>query len=178
MMPATFSHAGVSFKVVEEKDLAEIAALRNDYTTWSFLTDPLPVYMGAQKDWLAGLSSAKGKMYFTVFDSINPFVGLVRMDEMDKMNASIRVGADVATKLRGLGHGWKIYEAIKKYCFDYLNVHRVWLLVLETNKRAIKLYKKQGFRLEGKQRQAIFRDGKYLDYLMMSILEEEYRGGK
>jgi len=105
-------------------------------------------------------------------------VGLVRMDEMDKMNASIRVGADVAVKLRGLGYGKKIYEAIKRYCFDYLNVHRVWLLVLETNEVALKLYRKQGFKVEGKQRQAIFRDGKYLDYLMMSILEEEYRGGK
>lgn len=175
-MPATFAHAGVSFKVIEESDLAEIAALRNDYSTWCFLTDPVPVYLGGQKDWLAGLG--KGKLYFTVFDSTHPFIGLVRMDEYDKTNASIRVGADVAVKLRGQGYGKRIYQAIKKYCFDQLNVHRVWLLVLETNKKAIGLYKKQGLKLEGKQRAAIFRDGKYVDYLMMSILEEEYRGGK
>lgn len=178
MMPATFSHGGISFKVIEEADLEEIAALRNDYSTWSFLTDPRPVYPGTQKDWLAGLSSSKGKMYFTVFDRVNPFIGLVRMDEYDQMNSSIRVGADVTVKLRGRGYGRKIYEALKKYCFHYLNVHRVWLLVLETNKHAQRLYKKQGFRVEGKQRQAIFRDGKYLDYVMMSILEGEYRGGE
>jgi RimJ/RimL family protein N-acetyltransferase len=109
---------------------------------------------------------------------VNPFIGLVRMDEHDAMNASIRVGADVVSGLRGRGYGRKIYEAIKKYCFHYLNVHRVWLLVLETNKHARRLYKKQGFRVEGKQRKAIFRDGEYLDYVMMSILEDEYRGGK
>lgn len=175
MMPATFTHNGISFKVVEESDLMEIAALRNDYTTWAFLTDPRPVYPAAQKEWLAGLSTEKGKMYFVAFDRVNPFIGLIRMDHYDQMNSSIRIGADVAVKLRGRGYGRKIYEALKKYCFHYLNVHRIWLLALETNKRALKLYRKQGFKVEGKQRGAIFRDGKYVDYIMMSMLEGDYR---
>jgi RimJ/RimL family protein N-acetyltransferase len=178
MIAPTFSHEGMSFRVVQEGDLEAIAELRNDYSTWTNLTDPRPVYPGTQKDWLAGLSGAKGRIYFVAYDRVNPFIGLVRMDEHDAMNASIRVGADVVSGLRGRGYGRKIYEAIKKYCFHYLNVHRVWLLVLETNKHARRLYKKQGFRVEGKQRKAIFRDGEYLDYVMMSILEDEYRGGK
>lgn len=178
MIPPTFSHEGVSFRVIQEGDLGAIAELRNDYSTWTFLTDPRPIYPAAQKEWFAGLSALKGKLYFVAYDRVNAFIGLVRMDEQDTMNASIRVGADVVPGLRGRGYGRKIYEAIKKYCFDYLNIHRVWLLVLETNKHAQRLYKKQGFRVEGKQREAIFRDGKYLDYVMMSILEDEYRGGK
>jgi RimJ/RimL family protein N-acetyltransferase len=45
---------------------------------------------------------------------------------------------------------------------------------MENNTIAINLYTKMGFCLEGTQRQAIFRDGKYVNYLMMSILKEEY----
>jgi RimJ/RimL family protein N-acetyltransferase len=53
-------------------------------------------------------------------------------------------------------------------------MNRLWLLVLENNKVALSLYRKAGFVEEGRQRKAIFRDGRYLDYLMMSILRSEY----
>jgi RimJ/RimL family protein N-acetyltransferase len=56
-----------------------------------------------------------------------------------------------------------------------MNLNRLWLLVLESNAHAIRLYQKQGFRLEGRMRQAVFRDGRYVDYLVMSILDGEYR---
>ena len=97
------------------------------------------------------------------------------MDEVDHINRSIRVGADVVPALRGKGFGKAIYSAIKKYCFDYLNMHRVWLAVLEANERAIGLYRKVGFKEEGRYREAVFRDGRYQDYILMSILEVEYR---
>jgi len=167
MKPWGFSHAGVGFKVVQECDLSEIALLQNDYTTWSFLA--------RSRIEKANLNASDGRSYFVVFDRVNPFIGLIRLDEYDKMNLSIRIGVDVAMKLRGRGYGRKILEALKKYCFQCLNTHRVWLLVLETNKRARKLCKLQGFAVEGKQRGAIFREGKYLDYIMMSMMEDEYR---
>jgi len=47
--------------------------------------------------------------------------------------------------------------------------------VLETNQHAKRLYEKQGFITEGRLRDAVFRDGKYVDYIIMSILETEYQ---
>jgi RimJ/RimL family protein N-acetyltransferase len=62
-----------------------------------------------------------------------------------------------------------------KYCFDYLGMHRVWLCVLDTNEVGIKLYVNSGFKLEGKYREAIWRDGGWHDYIVMSLLEGDYR---
>lgn len=170
-----FCHGNIAFRVVEESDLESIRALRNDPSTWMYLTDPHLISRDTQKQWLAALAERRDRMYFTVFDSTHPFVGVIRMDEYDQLHRSIRVGADVVPELRGRGYGRQIFAAVKKYCFDTLNLHRVWLAVLESNEHAFRLYEKQGFRTEGRYRQAIFRDGKYLDYILMSLLEEEYR---
>jgi len=57
-------------------------------------------------------------------------------------------------------------------------VHRIWLAVLDTNDAGRKLYETEGFQVEGKYREGVFRDGKYRDYILMSILEQEYRSGQ
>ena len=170
-----FRYGSLCFRLVEEADLEQIRALRNGFSTWKQLTDPLPITRDGQRAWLARLGLRRDRMYFTVFDQVRPFVGYVRMDEYDRLHRSIRVGADVAPRFRGCGYGRRIIEAVKEYCFDTLNLHRVWLAVLETNGRARGLYESQGFREEGRYRKAIFREGKYVDYILMSILEEEYR---
>jgi diamine N-acetyltransferase len=170
-----FQHGGITLRVVEEADLESIRALRNDPSTWVHLTDPHLITSEGQRRWFAGLAARDDRMYFVVSDAKHAFIGIVRMDEYHRLHRSIRVGADVLPALRGQGYGKKIYAAIKKYCFDVLNLHRVWLAVLDTNERALRLYLSQGFQIEGRYRQAIFRDGKYVDYVLMSILEEEYR---
>lgn len=170
-----FSHGDLSFRPVESKDLEKIAALRNDESTWTMLGDPRPVKVGLQQGWLDGLNRSSDRHYFVVEQKESGiWIGMIRMDEMDLQNRSIRIGADVAVGLRGQGYGTKIYEALKRYCFDELGMHRVWLCVLETNKAALALYKKTGFKLEGRYRKAVWRSGRYVDYLLMSILSDEY----
>ena len=57
-------------------------------------------------------------------------------------------------------------------------MNRLWLLVLENNEPAKNLYKKMGFVNECVQRQAIFKEGQYHDYIMMSLLRGEYENGR
>jgi RimJ/RimL family protein N-acetyltransferase len=49
-------------------------------------------------------------------------------------------------------------------------VSRIELLVFARNEMAIHLYQKFGFIVEGRCRRAIFRNGEYLDDLMMALL--------
>lgn len=173
-MASTFSHEGLHLRTIEQKDLQQIAELRNDETTWTQLTDPRPLGPADQKAWYESLGSRSGKLYFVAYDDLNPFIGLIRMDEIDHLNKSIRVGADVLPSLRRKGFGKAIYRTLLKYCFDHLNMNRVWLAVLNTNEKARDLYRKMGFQEEGRYREAVYRDGAYVDYLLMSILKNEY----
>jgi RimJ/RimL family protein N-acetyltransferase len=60
------------------------------------------------------------------------------------------------------------------HAFTGLALHRVALTVFEFNSRAIRAYEKCGFVVEGRARQAIFRDGRFWDELHMSILLDEW----
>lgn len=173
---AVFQHKDISIRLPVAADLDTIQRLRNDATTWIHLGDPRPVGPADQKAWFDSIGWKSGKMYFVAFDSARSFIGLLRFDELDMQNRSLRIGLDVLPELRGKGFGGKIYEAIKFYAFNHLNIHRLWLEVLETNTYAMHLYEKWGFTEEGRFREAIFRDGKWVDYVIMSILEREYRG--
>jgi RimJ/RimL family protein N-acetyltransferase len=60
------------------------------------------------------------------------------------------------------------------HAFTRLPLHRVALTVFDFNTRAIRAYEKCGFVVEGRAREAIFRDGRYWDEIHMSVLADEW----
>lgn len=47
--------------------------------------------------------------------------------------------------------------------------------MLEYNQVAQKLYKKIGFIEEGRKRKAVYKNGEYIDELIMELLRDEYK---
>ena len=178
-----YIYGDVGFRPIEAEDLEAMRELRNDPSTWAALTSAGMISRADQEGWFASLQKAKDKAYFACFEveSTYPviaqgdFIGIIRCDEMDGLNRSVRIGADVIPEKRGQGWGTKIYHALLRFCFAEWNMNRVGLWVLEDNEIAIRLYKGVGFREDGLIRQAVYRDGRYKDYIVMSLLHDEYR---
>ena len=82
------------------------------------------------------------------------------------------------TKAWDRGLGSEAARLIVAYGFDRLNLETIYLGVNAGNKRAIRSYEKAGFQREGVRRKLIYRNGRYYDALMMSILREEYYAKK
>ena len=181
-----FAYKDVGFRPIEESDLEKIRILRNDPSTWEMLGGIDHVTPDQQLSWYRGLQGAKDRAYYTAFiNTVDPydglwsvegdFLGVIRQTEIDLQNRSCLIGLDIDPKMRGKGWGTKLYAALLKWLFEYRGFHRVVLLVLDTNEVGKKLYFSAGFKLEGKHRDAIWRNGQFIDYLAMSILEDEYR---
>lgn len=167
-----FKYEGLAIRGIEKEDLPFLLELRKE--AWPFLGTIGILSLSMQEDWLQAVNKDQRRSYYILINEENARIGLVRMDEIDFINRSIRVGGDLRSSFRGRGYGQKMMGLIKKYCFNYLNMNRLWLLVLETNEAALHIYKKSGFVLEGAQREAILRNGKHIDYLMMSLLRTEF----
>ena len=56
-----------------------------------------------------------------------------------------------------------------------MNLNNIRLDVMEFNERAIKCYKKCGFKECGRRRKSYFLNGKYYDVIQMDILSEEFK---
>ncbi len=99
-------------------------------------------------------------------------VGLYQIDHrVRKANFGIMIG-DKASWGQGLGELCTRFALA--YGFNELNLNRIELTVLDSNRRAMRLYRKLGFQEEGRMRQAQFKGGRYHDVILMSILRSEY----
>ncbi len=77
----------------------------------------------------------------------------------------------------GKGYGTEAIRLLLDYAFGYLNFHRVSIGVVGFNERALRFYEKIGFKREGIQRDGYFYDHAYHDFVMMSLLEDEFKHG-
>jgi RimJ/RimL family protein N-acetyltransferase len=72
------------------------------------------------------------------------------------------------------GYGTDMMKLCMQYVFAELCLERLSLGLHEYNPRALRSYEKCGFRLEGRTRQDLMREGRHTDTLWMGILREEW----
>lgn len=74
----------------------------------------------------------------------------------------------------GKGYATEAYKLLLDYAFLERGFHRLGAHVLAENKASIALHKKCGFSQDGVFRKSTFKNGKWQDQILFSILEEEY----
>lgn len=81
-------------------------------------------------------------------------------------------GMGVKDQVAGRGVGSALLETIIDLSDNWLNLKRLELTVYVDNERAINLYKKFGFEVEGQSKDYAFRNGKYVDVYHMARIKE------
>jgi putative acetyltransferase len=81
-----------------------------------------------------------------------------------------RIGISVNEAWQGKGVGKALMQAGIDLADNWLNLTRLELEVYSDNESAIRLYQRFGFEHEGIMRQHAFRNGKYVDSIMMARL--------
>lgn len=74
----------------------------------------------------------------------------------------------------GKGYATEAYNLLLEYAFCERAFHRFGAHVLADNKASIALHKKCGFSQDGVFRKSTFKNGKWQDQILFSILDEEY----
>lgn len=179
-----------SLRLIEKKDLDFIRQVRSHPETKKYLGTFVLLNEDKQLDWYEKVIKDETQLYFILekttvekgdFNKDCNFIerlGYIRMTNIDYKNNSVCVGGDIDMDERGKGYGKEMYKLIFDLVFDQMNMNCVYLYVLGTNERAMNLYKKMGFKESGRLRQAVWKNGKYLDYIYMDILKEEWKNNK
>lgn len=157
-------------RVMERADIENARILHNEYSVLKNLTDVRFVSEAEQEIWFKNISESSSSSRFVVEEIDGDFVGVFRLDALDKTNRNAMVGMDITEKKRSKGYAKITFIWMIKYLFDEMGLHRLSLNTLENNHIAIKLYKKLGFEEEGVHREAIWRDGKFHDLIQFSLL--------
>lgn len=88
----------------------------------------------------------------------------------------LMLGMSVASDAQGQGVGSALMGALCDYADNWVGVLRLELSVYTDNARAIGLYKKFGFAIEGTMRGYALRDGQYTDTYAMARLHPQPPG--
>ena len=103
-------------------------------------------------------------------------IGLVALHSIEWNNRTALLAIGIGEPgYRGKGYGTDALHLVLRYAFDELNLYRVGLDVIESNRRAIRAYEKVGFQREGALRGAVLHDGQRTDLLLMGILRDEWQ---
>jgi len=104
----------------------------------------------------------------------NFFSGVMSLSNIDFLNQSCEFGAIIGEESsRNIKYFLEAAKLIIKHAFDTLHMQRVYsgTIVKEIDDL---LCKTLGFKHEGIQRKAVYKNGKFLDIYMHSILKTEY----
>ncbi len=85
----------------------------------------------------------------------------------NRHSAYVVVG--VLNQFNGRGIRKQLFEALNQWAIQQ-GLHRIELTVMSHNERAIALYKKMGYEIEGVKRDSLYVSGKYVDEYYMGIL--------
>ena len=128
--------------------------------------------------WLNSLIGKKDRKTWVVYSDKYP-VGIAQLSYIDFDNKNAEWGVYIGDNhFRGIGLGSRILITLINYVFDEIKFNRMHTRVLANNSSALKLYEKLGFQKEGILRKHLYRDGEYLDIVIMGILKEEWNAIK
>ena len=103
-------------------------------------------------------------------------VGTCALSQLDADNGSALFHITIGEKEAwGLGYGTEATRLMIDHAFAGLGLHRIGLTVFAFNERAIRAYRSVGFVVEGRAREAIWREGRWWDEISMSILDGDWQ---
>lgn len=77
----------------------------------------------------------------------------------------------------GQGIGGQLFEALEGWAIDH-KLHRLELTVMAHNERALHLYQKMGYRIEGTKQDSLQINGTYVDEYYMAKLLDQSQGAE
>lgn len=112
------------------------------------------------------------KMYGTFTES-HEIVGVCGLTSIDLTNRRAEFSLYIGPEHQGKGHGRAALQTLVHHGFMALNLNCVWGETFDGNPAA-RLFESLGFVKEGSRRDFYYRDGKYLDAHLYSLLRRDW----
>lgn len=104
-------------------------------------------------------------------------IGLVALSPMPggrEHHRNSSVAICLAEEYQGKGYGGEAINWVVDWGFQHAGLHRIAISTVSYNERAVKLYERLGFVLDGRKREKILFNRGWHDMVDMSMLEHEW----
>lgn len=169
----------INLRAVERDDVPLLHRWFNDPVLmdgwgWSAPVRSIQHVAGQVEDWLSRETAVDRPEALIAELLAGEPVGLIVVHDERPEARSVELSLLVDAGHWGQGFGMDMMLTILEVCFGGWGVHRIGVRVEAGNERALALYRRLGFKEEGRLRQAAFRDGRHEDVLLFGQLAAEW----
>ena len=178
-----FTGKKIRLREVRKEDADIINKLGNEEEVFINLSTrlPMPRPLQVEESWHSEYIKEYGDDFvqFVIEKLDGTVIGKCGTGHIDWKNACVTIWIFIGKdENRSKGYGSEALSLFINFIFTEMNMNRVQLYVFGFNERAVTSYKKVGFVVEGVQKKELFRNGRYNDVYIMSILKREYDAAK
>lgn len=171
----------ITLRAIEETDLGLLHEMINDPEIEKMTGGGgFPVSLYQQKKWFESIQNRRNELRLMIDTENNGTIGLISLTDIDLKNRTAEFHYKLATSknLKGKGYGTKALSALIEYAFMQMNLNCIYSGNIEYNNVTERIKEKLGFKKEGVLRERVFKNGKYFNIHVWSLLRSDWESTK
>ena len=166
----------IYLRPIDMDDLEIFYRMINNPEVRKFLLVRYPISKIEEKETLEKMVKDENSVTLSIINKGNDkLMGNISLFNINKIHRNAEIGLFLGDlKETSKGYGTEAMKLLIDYGFKMLNLHRIELYTFDFNERAIKAYKKVGFIEEGRKREVFYYEERYIDFILFSILKNEW----
>jgi len=101
-------------------------------------------------------------------------IGDLGLHFLGPQNQQVEIAYTVSPMYRRIGLAFEAATCVVTHLFSEMNKHRVTASVAPDNEASIALLRKLGMRMEGRFKESVLQDGKWVDDVVFAVLRDEW----
>ena len=162
----------VVLRPIEEEELPLIVGWQNHPEVWWYMDYERAFALEDVREDEARSRAEGFPLLITVDGKPIGRIGLNRFRRRDRICALYLYVGEPA--FWGRGYARDALMALLSHAFDRFDLHQVELWTLAENPRVIRVYERCGFQQEARLRDRSFKDGRFVDHLVMSVTRDAF----
>lgn len=167
----------IYLRALEPNDYLTSVKWRNDDEISNLVGGPKYfVSSEKEKEWVHNAIFDNSKIVLAIcIKGSNKYIGNIMLQDIDYVNRCGHVPVLIGDKTEwNKGYATEARMLMLDYAFHHKGLERIVAYVLESNVASLKMHEKCGYKVEGVLRHSVYKNGKFHNQVILSILREEF----
>lgn len=167
----------IYLRAVEPEDLNFLYKSENDSSLWIHGNTLSPYSKNTIKQYIEEAQQydifESGQLRLIICRiSDDKQLGAVDLYDIESHHSRVGLGLFVSPEFRDLGYAKMTLGLMKEYCFNFLNLHQIYVHISVSNTLSLKLFESVGFHRVGILKDWIFTIDNYEDVVILQLLKD------